>query len=104
MEEIREYQNYSQFKEAVDTELQKSAESFVRIGYLLKVARDTDILKESGYETVNDFAKAEYGIERTQVSRFININDRFSENGFSDRLLPEYQGMGYAKLALMLTL
>ncbi|MDO5575203.1 MAG: hypothetical protein Q4G60_14635, partial [bacterium] len=102
--ELQEYQSYQQYKAAVDTELQRSAESFVRIGYLLKVARDTDILQESGYTNVNEFAKGEYGIERTQVSRFININDRFSEGGFSDQLLPEYQGMGYAKLALMLTL
>lgn len=102
--EITTYQSYQQYKAAVDTELQRATESFVRIGYLLKVARDTDILKESGYETVNDFAKAEYGIDRTQVSRFMNINDRFSEGGYSDRLQTTYQGMGYTKLSIMLTL
>lgn len=99
-----EYGTYEEYKAAVDTELQRSAESFVRIGYLLKVARDTDILRESGYENVNDFAKAEYGIDKTQVSRFIHINDRFSENGYSDQLKMQYQGFGYAKLAIMLQL
>lgn len=98
------YRNYTEYKAAVDTELQKTAESFVRIGYLLKVARDTDILKESGYENVNEFAKAEYGIDKTQVSRFININDRFAKEGYSDELETEYQGFGYAKLSMMLTL
>lgn len=98
------YRNYREYKEAVDTELQKTAESFVKIGYLLKVARDTDILRESGYENVNEFAKAEYGIDKTQVSRFININDRFAKEGYSDELKTEYQGFGYAKLSMMLTL
>ena len=86
MEQMMEYQkSYSQYKAELDNELAKTAEGFVRIGYLLKVARDTDILRESGYSTVTDFAKAEYGIDKTQVSRFIRINDKFSEGGYSDR-------------------
>lgn len=97
-----EYQSYQEYKAAVDSELQKSAESFVRIGYLLKVARDTDILQESGYDCVNEFAQKEYGLDKSQVSRFIRINDKYSEGGYSDRLQERYQGYGYAKLALML--
>lgn len=99
-----EYGSYQEYKAAVDTELQKSAESFVRIGYLLKVARDTDILKESGYGSVNEFAEAEYSLDKSQVSRFIRINDEYSEDGYSDRLQEKYRNFGYAKLAIMLTL
>ena len=102
MGEIMNYQSYEQYKMELDGELQKTAESFVRIGYLLKVARDTNILQGSGYDNVVDFAKAEYGLDKTQVSRFISINTRFSVDGCSDRLLPEYQGYGYAKLTIML--
>lgn len=103
MEQISKYQkSYREYKAELDTELTKAAEGFVRIGYLLKVARDTDILRESGYSTVTEFAKAEYGIDKTQVSRFIRINDKFSEGGYSDHLLPQYQGFGYAKLSLMM--
>ena len=102
MGEIINYQSYEQYKRELDGELQKTAESFVRIGYLLKVARGTDVLKGSGYDNVVDFAKAEYGLDKTQVSRFISINTRFSIDGCSDRLLPEYQGYGYAKLTIML--
>ena len=99
-----EYASYSEYKAAVDEELKKSAESFVRIGYLLKVARDTDILKESGYSNMNEFAWNEYKLDRSQVSRFIRINDEFSEGGYSAILQEQYRGMGYAKLAIMLTL
>ena len=104
MGQITAYKSYQEYKHELDAELTKTAEGFVRIGYLLKVARDTDILKESGYANVVDFAKAEYGIDKTQVSRFIHINDKFSEGGYSDHLLPEYQGFGYAKLSLMMLL
>ena len=38
------------------------------------------------------------------VSRFISINDRFSEDGNSPVLRTTYQGFGYAKLAIMLQL
>ena len=98
------YTDYKKYKEELDTELQKSAESFVRIGYLLKVARDTNILRDSGYANVNEFAQKEYGLEKTQVSRFIHINDKFSEEGYSERLKAEYRGYGYAKLSIMLLL
>lgn len=101
--ELMEYtKTYQEYKKELDAVLTRTAEDFVQIGYLLKVARDTNILAESGYATVTDFARAEYGIDKTQVSRFISINDRFSEDGYSDHLLPSYKGFGYAKLTLML--
>ena len=99
-----EYQNYEEYKQAVNAVLNRTVEDFVLTGYLLKKGRDTDILKNSGYSNVNEFAWAEYKLEATQVSRYIRINDRFSEGGYSPKLQEHYQGFGYAKLALMLTL
>lgn len=104
MEGLREIQNYEQFKKALDTELANQAAGFVRTGYLLKKARDTDILAASGYNTVAEFAKAEYGLSKDIVSRYIAINDRYSEGGYSDRLQDKYEGYGVAKLQDMLTL
>lgn len=92
---------YEEFKTELDTELSKSAEGFVRIGYLLKLARDTDVLA-GRYSSVTEFAQAEYGIDKTTVSRWMRINDKFSECGYSDQLLEQYRGFGYAKLSLML--
>lgn len=102
MNEIVNFSNYHEYKKTLDGELQKTAESFVRIGYLLKVARDTRVLEESGYKSVAEFAQAEYNLDKTQVSRFIAINDQYSEGGYSDHLLPEWQGYGYAKLTIMM--
>lgn len=102
--EIQKKGTYSEFKTALDTEMNKAAESFVKIGYLLKIARDTDILAESGYNSLTEFAQAEYNLDKSQVSRFIAINDNYSVDGYSDRLMTEYTGYGYSKLAMMLTL
>ncbi len=104
MNEVLYTKTFDEWQQELDTELVKSAESFVKIGYLLKVARDTDILVNSGYENVVEFAKARYGLDKTQVSRFIHINDRFSEGGNSAELQDRYKGMGYAKLTIMLQL
>lgn len=92
---------YVELKNQLDRELNTAAQSFVRIGYLLKVARDTDALAGSGYSDVSEFARAEYGLDRSQVSRFIRINERF---GAGPALQQQYEGFGSSKLAEMLML
>ena len=92
---------YVELKNQLDRELNTAAQSFVRIGYLLRVARDTDALAGSGYSDVSEFARAEYGLDRSQVSRFIRINERF---GAGLALQQQYEGFGSSKLAEMLML
>lgn len=104
MQELTTIDTYREFKSALDIELKNQAEGFVRTGYLLKKARDTEILKESGYTSVAEFAKAEYGLSKDIVSRYIAINDRYAVDGYSDQLQEKYQGYGIAKLQEMLTL
>lgn len=95
---------FNEWQQALDAEFSKSAESFIRIGYLLKVARDTDILKDTQYTNVIDYAKTRYGLDKTQVSRFIAINERFGSKEDDSTLEDKYKGFGYAKLALMLNM
>lgn len=96
------YSYYEDFKQQFDSCMQQTANNFVKIGYLLKQARDTDILKESGYSGMGEFAKAEYGLDNSTTSRFIAICDRYGAG--NDHLLPKYAEYGYSKLAEMLTL
>lgn len=105
MNEITYNKTYTEFKYEVGTELSKASESFVKIGYLLKVARDTNVLQSTPYENnYLKFAEEEFGLEKTQVSRFIRINDRFSVDGNSMELVDKYKGFGTRKLGIMLTL
>lgn len=101
---IKSTQTYMEFKGELDYELNRAANGFVRIGYLLRKARDTDVLKDSPYTNVNDFAREEYGLDTSQVSRFININEKFARADDPEQLKDEYKGYGVAKLGLMLTL
>ena len=101
---LNQISNYEQLKTALNTELKSAAISFVRIGYLLKTARDTDLLKDTQYSDVNQFAAGEFGLDKSQVSRFMSINDRFSIGGYSEHLEDKYSEFGSSKLSLMLTL
>ncbi len=110
--EIVEYnKSYKEFKAEMDSDMAelndnmgRVANGFVRVGYRLKVARDTNVLRDSGYTSVTAFAAAEYKLDKSQVSRFIAINDKFSEGGYSIKLRGRYEEFGYAKLTLMLSL
>lgn len=104
MNELTTFTTFEEYRGVLTHELEQASESFVRIGYLLKVARDTAILSGTPYKDVNEFAAAEYNLDKTQVSRFIRINDRFSEGGNSSRLQESFRGIGYAKLSMMLLL
>lgn len=102
--EIYYSKGYEDLKNEIREEMSKTVNSFVRIGYLLKVARDTNILAESRYNNMEEFAYAEFKIDKGTASKFMNINDRFSEGGNSDHLKPEYSGIGWSKLSVMLQL
>jgi len=101
---IKYEQTYQQFKSELSYELNKAANSFIRIGYLLKVARDSEILKDSPYSSYLEFAREEFHIDESQVSRFIGIQERFCKTDDPEQLKDEYQGYGVAKLGIMLTL
>lgn len=101
---LNQINDYEQLKRALNTELKSAAISFVRIGYLLKTARDTDLLKDTEYQDVNEFAAKEFGLDKSQVSRFMAINDRFSIGGYSEHLEDKYAEYGSSKLSIMLML
>lgn len=99
---IVHFRDYQTFKNTMDMKMAETADHFVMIGYLLKEARDTNILAESGYSSMGEFARSEYGLDESMTSRFISICEKYG-NG-EDRLLPQFEKFGYAKLSEMLTL
>lgn len=91
-------------KEALRRDLNSAVEAFVRIGYRLRKIRDAESYKLDGYKSLSEFAKAEYGIEKSTTSTFIAINEEFSKDGFSLELQERYKGMGSSLLSEMLKL
>lgn len=96
------YGGYKGFKAKMDYLIGKTAGDFIEIGQMLKEARDTDILKDSGYSGMGEFAEKEYGLRPDQTSRFIGIYEKFGkpEGGLKE----EYQKHGLTKLSEMLSL
>ena len=101
--ETIELSNYQGIKEKIKTELNRVAQGFVEIGFRLKQVRDEELYKLDGYNSITEFAKDEYKLSQWDTSRFIAINDKFSTDGSSPRLLEQYEGFGYSKLTEMLS-
>ena len=95
---------YLDYKENLQRELNNLANGFVKTGYYLKRIRDTEAYSNDGYNSVYEFAEKEYGITRTVASRFMSINDKFSEDGYSLELKEQYKGLGSSRLSEMLSL
>ncbi len=100
--ELLAFAGYQEFERAADQTAIKIKEGFMEMGYILKIARDTDILAGSGYRNFEEFAQSRYDLDKGTVSRYIRIVERFSEGGNSHVLKENYRQMGFAKLSLML--
>lgn len=77
---------------------------FVKIGYRLRQIDDNELYRQDGYKSIAEFAKAECGLSPSDTTRFIQINKKYSVNGNSEELRPEFLNFGQSKLAAMLTL
>lgn len=93
---------WQQWKEDIRNKLQETADNFVYIGYRLKQIRDSGML--DGAADIFEFAQREYGLGKSTTSRFIAINEKYSEGGNSLELREEFRGFSSSKLSEMLTL
>lgn len=91
-------------KQRLKEELIGVRSSFVRIGYILRRIDDCRGYEQEGYKSVVEFARAEYGLEASTVSRFMAINKEYSVDGYSEMILPEYMDFSRSQLEEMLKL
>lgn len=84
--------------------LNRVAEDFCAIGFILKEIKREVLYAQDGYMDINDFAKQEYNLSATSVSRFMALNDEFSIDGNSLELKDEYKEYGSARLQEMLNM
>lgn len=84
--------------------LKSVARSVVAVGYYLKSVRDRSLWMdaEQGYESVWDFAQTEFGISKSTASRYMAINDRFSEGGNTPLIKEQYADLSKSQLQEML--
>ena len=105
--EIRWYERQFSLDDAktfIKANITTAARSFIAIGFYLKCVRDRGLFLEDGYQSVWEFAKAEYGISMSTASRYMTMNDRFSQDGNSPNVKEEYKAFGKSQLQEMLAL
>lgn len=95
---------YKDVKVFIQDNINSTCRSFVAIGYYLKYIRDNQMFTNDGYENIWEMARAEYGISKSQASKFMSINDKFSKGGNSPILVDKYKDFSSSKLSEMLYL
>lgn len=91
-------------KEIIKDNINKTAQSFIAIGYYLKYVRDNKLFKEDGYSGILEFAQEEYGMSKSYTSRCMSVNDKFSIGGYSPIIQEEYKEFNKFLLAEMINM
>lgn len=92
---------YMGIKKDIQENITNIAKSFVRIGQMLYKVEQSKAYEIDGYKTLAEFAKAEYGMTASGVSRFVKVYKKYCEG---NAILQEYEDYTYAQLVEMLNL
>mgnify|MGYP001098221865 CR=1 FL=1 len=95
---------YGEAKDIIQKDLESMSKKFITIGYYLKYIRDKKLYIQDGFESIWDFAQDTYGISKSTCSRWMHMNDKFSEGGNSPELRQEFASFGKSQLQEMLYL
>lgn len=95
---------WASMKEELARDFLGVSQSFVRIGYKLRKIKDQELFRNDGCDSLTEWGKKEFGLSASTISRFIQINEKYSIGGNSDQLLPEFAKFGSSKLTEMLAL
>ena len=107
MDELsRWYENmtYQEAKDILREKLDYMKKNFIAAGYYMKYIRDHELFREDGYESIWEFAEDNYGIKKSTASRWMSMNDKFSQGGNSPILAEEFRDFEKSQLQEMLYL
>ena len=96
--------DYIQSKNEIKQELGGIVKSFVRIGWQLTRIDKSGAYKHDGYNTISEFAKIEYGMNPSGVSRFMKVYEKYSVPGDTPELQEQYREFKFNNLVEMLQL
>lgn len=96
--------NIDDMTNIIKTQLNDIAEGFVSVGFYLRKTDETMLYKQKGYNTIYEYAKDTFGIGRSTASRFMEINQKYSKDGYSPEIDLKWSGYGSSKLTEMLGL
>lgn len=96
--------NYDSAKSIIRRDLESMSRKFITIGYYLKLIRDNEMYRQDGFRDIWEFAQDTYGISKSTCSRWMAMNDKFSQDGNTPYLKEEYRDFGKSQLQEMLYL
>lgn len=96
--------NYEEAKNILREKLDNMKMNFIAAGYYMKYIRNRELFREDGYESIWEFAEDNYGIKKSTASRWMAMNDKFSQDGNSPILSEEFRGFEKSQLQEMLYL
>ena len=99
-----EIMSYDSAKSIIRRDLESMSRKFITIGYYLKLIRDNEMYRQDGFKDIWEFAQDTYGISKSTCSRWMAMNDKFSQGGNSPYLKEEYRDFGKSQLQEMLYL
>ena len=96
--------SYEEAKNILREKMDVMKKNFIAAGYYMKYIRDNELFREDGYESIWEFAEDNYGIRKSTASRWMAMNDKFSQGGNSPNLADEFKGFEKSQLQEMLYL
>ena len=96
--------DYIQSKNEIKQELGGIVKSFVRIGWQLTRIDKSGAYKHDGYNNISEFARTEYGMNPSGVSRFMKVYEKYSVPGDTPELQEQYREFKFNNLVEMLQL
>ena len=96
--------DYIQSKNEIKQELGGIVKSFVRIGWQLTRIDKSGAYKHDGYNNISEFARTEYGMNPSGVSRFMKVYEKYSVPGDTPELKEQYREFKFNNLVEMLQL
>ena len=86
----------------IHRELDNIRQSFLTVGWHLKYIKDRELYSKDGYRNIYEFAADKFQMSQSNVSRYINLCESFSDGHGSPRLDKKYERYDYSQLSEML--
>lgn len=96
--------SYTEKIELAREKLSNMVGSFVEAGYWIRSIWEDEECKKHGYSTIWEMAEAEFGLKKSEASRAINMNKKYSVGGNSPIILEKYSMYSKSQLQEMLTI
>lgn len=95
---------YVKHTEGVKTEMTNGVKAFVRMGWHLYMVDASGGYKLGGYKNLEEYTKANFKMDRSRASRYINVYKKYCIPGSKPELKEKYKGFELSQLEEMLSL